>query len=123
MVILLCPFFQTILVRCIFAKLIEFDAIAEAKIAADSMVMAAEGGVQEENVDLGDGDGDDKMEELERLKVSEKEKELAGDASTAYNCGDYDGCLIALEKLEVRGLLLNSVFDIILYTFAGDTTK
>ena len=42
------------------------------------------------------------MEELEKMKVSEREKELAADASTAYNSGDYDSCLIALEKLEVK---------------------
>ena len=93
------------MVRCIFAKLIEFDHFAEAKIAADSMVMAAEGGVQEENVEF--GDEDDKMEELQKLKVSEREKELAADASTAYNSGDYEGCLIALEKLEVRLFILS----------------
>lgn len=111
----MCPFFQTILDQCIFAKLIEFDAIAEANIAADSMVMAAEGGVQEENVDLGDGDGDDKMEELERFKVSQREKELAADASTAYNCGDYDGCLIALEKLEVRVFNMILLYYLLIY--------
>ena len=64
---------------------------------ADSMVMAGEGEVQEdvvENMETGDSTE-------ERSKVSEREKELAADASTAYNTGDYSQCLLLLEKLEV----------------------
>ena len=34
-------------------------------------------------------------------QVSEKEKDLAAEASSAFNTGDYKGCLVALEKLEV----------------------
>ena len=34
-------------------------------------------------------------------QVSEKEKDLAAEASSAFNTGDYKGCLLALEKLEV----------------------
>jgi len=33
--------------------------------------------------------------------ISEKEKELAGDASIAFTKGDYTGCLSSLEKLEI----------------------
>ena len=61
------------------------------------MVMAGEGEVQEdvvENMETGDNTE-------ERSKVSEREKELAADASTAYNTGDYSQCLLLLEKLEV----------------------
>lgn len=36
-----------------------------------------------------------------RERVSDREKELAGDASTAFTKGDYTGCLTSLEKLEV----------------------
>ena len=35
-------------------------------------------------------------------QVSDKEKDLAAEASSAFNTGDYKGCLLALEKLEVR---------------------
>ena len=61
------------------------------------MVMAGEGEVQEdvvENMETGDNTE-------ERSKVSEREKELAADASTAYNTGDYSQCLLLLVKLEV----------------------
>ena len=61
------------------------------------MVMAGEGEVQEdvvENMETGDNTE-------ERSKVNEREKELAADASTAYNTGDYSQCLLLLEKLEV----------------------
>ena len=34
-------------------------------------------------------------------QVSDKEKDLAAEASSAFNTGDYKGCLLALEKLEV----------------------
>jgi hypothetical protein len=40
---------------------------------------------------------------LGRERVSDREKELAGDASGAFTKGDYSGCLNSLEKLEVRG--------------------
>ena len=33
--------------------------------------------------------------------ITEKEKELAGDASLAFTKGDYTGCLGSLEKLEI----------------------
>jgi hypothetical protein len=39
---------------------------------------------------------------LARERVSDREKELAGDASGAFTKGDYAGCLNSLEKLEVR---------------------
>jgi len=34
-------------------------------------------------------------------RISDREKELAGDAGTAYNAADYTNCLAALEKLEI----------------------
>lgn len=40
--------------------------------------------------------------EQESVRVSDKEKDLAAEASSAYNSGDYKGCMLALEKLEVR---------------------
>ena len=37
-----------------------------------------------------------------RERVSDREKELAAEASGAFTKGDYTGCLNSLEKLEVR---------------------
>jgi len=37
----------------------------------------------------------------EKERVSDKEKDLAGEASTAFNSGDYTSCLNTLEKLEI----------------------
>ena len=37
----------------------------------------------------------------DKERVSDKEKDLAGEASSAFNSGDYTGCLTTLEKLEV----------------------
>ena len=39
-----------------------------------------------------------------RERVSDREKELAAEASGAFTKGDYTGCLNSLEKLEVRAL-------------------
>ena len=39
-----------------------------------------------------------------RERVSDREKELAAEASGAFTKGDYTGCLNSLEKLEVRDL-------------------
>merc|ERR1719431_471337 len=36
-----------------------------------------------------------------RERVSDREKELEGEASTAFTKGDYTGCLTSLEKLEI----------------------
>lgn len=43
-----------------------------------------------------------------RERVTDREKELAGEASQAFTKGDYTGCLTALEKLEVGGEAFNS---------------
>ena len=40
--------------------------------------------------------------EEETVRVLDKEKDLAAEASSAYNSGDYKGCMLALEKLEVK---------------------
>ena len=49
-------------------------------------------------------------EEQDSAKVSDKEKDLAAEASSAYNTGDYKGCMLALEKLEVRNnIIYNSI--------------
>jgi len=37
----------------------------------------------------------------DKERVSDKEKDLAGEASSAFNSGDYTGCLTTLEKLEI----------------------
>ena len=40
--------------------------------------------------------------EEETGRVLDKERELAAEASSAYNSGDYKSCMLALEKLEAR---------------------
>jgi len=40
-------------------------------------------------------------EQARMVQVSDREKELAGEASTAFTKGDYTGCLNSLEKLEI----------------------
>ena len=40
--------------------------------------------------------------EEETGQVLDKERDLAAEASSAYNSGDYKSCMLALEKLEVR---------------------
>lgn len=40
-------------------------------------------------------------EKENKERVSDREKELAGEASTAFVKGDYSGCLNSLEKLEI----------------------
>ena len=37
----------------------------------------------------------------DKERVSDKEKDLASEASSAFNNGDYTSCLTTLEKLEV----------------------
>jgi len=56
-----------------------------------------------DNVELGEVAElpDDKNEISEKPRVSDKEKELVAEASSAYNSGDFSGCLESLEKLEV----------------------
>ena len=52
-----------------------------------------------------DSVNDDRTRDKER--VTDKEKDLASEASSAFNNGDYTGCLTTLEKLEVSCCLLN----------------
>ena len=59
------------------------------------MVMSEEPDMVEKEVDIvSERNGKDKE------RVSDKEKDLAGEASSAFNSGDYTGCLTSLE-LEV----------------------
>ena len=67
-------------------------------VIGDSMVMSVDSVVQEE---IGEA-REDKSEETEKTRVSDREKELAAEASASYNSGDFSGCLTSLEKLEVR---------------------
>ena len=46
-------------------------------------------------------------------RVSEKEKDLAGEASKAFSSGEYSRCLAALEKLEVDREIFRRVFLIV----------
>jgi len=46
-----------------------------------------------------DSVNDDRTRDKER--VTDKEKDLASEASSAFNNGDYTGCLTTLEKLEI----------------------
>ena len=41
------------------------------------------------------------VQNKDKERVSDKEKDLAGEASSGFNSGDYTGCLNTLEKLEV----------------------
>ena len=60
------------------------------------MVMSEEPDMVGKEVDIvSERNGKDKE------RVSDKEKDLAGEASSAFNSGDYTGCLTTLEKLEV----------------------
>ena len=60
------------------------------------MVMSEEPDMVGKEVDIV---SEEKGKDKER--VSDKEKDLAGEASSAFNSGDYTGCLTTLEKLEV----------------------
>ena len=62
------------------------------------MVMSTENVEQGEVFELPD---DKKPEIIEKPRVSDKEKELVAEASSAYNSGNFSGCLESLEKLEV----------------------
>ena len=55
-------------------------------------------------------------------RISDREKELAGDAGTAYNAADYTNCLAALEKLEVGEQSKNCGPTRRLYSFSIDNT-
>jgi len=50
---------------------------------------------------MGENIRDDAQEDNEKARVSDTEKELAAEASSAYNSGDFNGCLTSLEKLEI----------------------
>ena len=95
----MCLFFQIILVQCISVKLTEFELFSDKlHTIADSMVMSVDIIEKEEIVE---NIRDDAPEDNEKARVSDTEKELAAEASSAYNCGDFNGCLTSLEKLEV----------------------
>ena len=57
--------------------------------------------VMSEEPDMVGKEVDTVSEEKGKKRVSDKEKDLAGEASSAFNSGDYTGCLTTLEKLEV----------------------
>ena len=61
---------------------------------------------------------DDAPEDNEKARVSDTEKELAAEASSAYNSGDFNGCLASLEKLEGP---INSLY--VLWTFQKSEKK
>ena len=87
------------MVQCISVKLTEFELFSD-KLhnIADSMVMSVDMTEKEEIVE---NIRDDAPEDNEKARVSDTEKELAAEASSAYNSGDFNGCLTSLEKLEV----------------------
>ena len=68
-------------------------------IIADSMVMSLDSGAQEEAGEV--RTEDNREPEVNRPKITDREKELAAEASASYNSGDFGGCLATLEKLEV----------------------
>ena len=59
--------------------------------------MSAESVVGEEIGEI----SDDNKDITDKVKVTDREKELAAEASAAYNSGDFSACLESLEKLEV----------------------
>ena len=101
----LCLFYQIILVPRIFARSTECNLLQITTIA-DSMVMSLESGAQEETGEV--RTEDNREPELTRPKITDREKELAAEASASYNSGDFSGCLATLEKLEVAVVLCNT---------------
>ena len=66
------------------------------------MVMSGENSLVEKEEETTKTEQDEQEEgSVGVSKVSDKEKDLAAEASSAFNTGDYKGCLLALEKLEV----------------------
>ena len=67
------------------------------------MVMSGENSLVEKEEETTKTEQDDQEQENSGgvSKVSDKEKDLAAEASSAFNTGDYKACLLALEKLEV----------------------
>ena len=66
------------------------------------MVMSGENSLVEKEEETTKTEQDEQEEGSVGVnKVSDKEKDLAAEASSAFNTGDYKGCLLALEKLEV----------------------
>ena len=66
------------------------------------MVMSGENSLVEKEEESTKTEQDEQEEgSVGVSKVSDKEKDLAAEASSAFNTGDYKGCLLALEKLEV----------------------
>ena len=66
------------------------------------MVMSGENSLVEKEEETTKTEQDEQEEgSVGVSKVSDKEKDLAAEASSAFNTGDYKGCLVALEKLEV----------------------
>lgn len=63
------------------------------------MVMSLDSGAQEEAGEL--RTEDNREPDVNRPKITDREKELAAEASASYNSGDFSGCLATLEKLEV----------------------
>lgn len=91
------------------------------------VVMAADGG----ECQGGLGSPAPREHREPRERVSDREKELAGDASTAFTKGDYTGCLTSLEKLEVGwversswscSLYWHNSFWMVMVDGAGDAT-
>ena len=66
---------------------------------ADSMVMSLDSGAQEEAGEV--RTEDNRGPDLARPRVTDREKELAAEASATYNLGNFSACLTSLEKLEV----------------------
>ena len=61
--------------------------------------MSLDSGAQEEAGEV--RTEDNREPEVNRPKITDREKELAAEASASYNSGDFSGCLATLEKLEV----------------------
>ena len=67
------------------------------------MVMSLDSGAQDEAGEL--RTEDNREPDVNRPKITDREKELAAEASASYNSGDFSGCLATLEKLEVYFLV------------------
>ena len=81
------------------------------------MVMSLESGAQEETGEV--RTEDNREPELTRPKITDREKELAAEASASYNSGDFSGCLATLEKLEVAVVLCNMKHKSLYLPIAG----
>ena len=83
------------------------------------MVMSAESVVQEE---IGEEMSDDNKDISDKVRVTDREKELAAEASAAYNSGDFSACLESLEKLEVKVIHILNFAKILKYFIVDFTT-